>query len=193
MTHKHSIFGFAAILAIVLGASVLMAQVASTGGVLGTVTDPTGAVVPSATVTLTNIDTGITSSAPTNETGNYTFPLVPVGRYQLAVEKPGFKKFLQSGFVVNAAQNVRLNASLSVGTVTEAVTTTAEPPAVDTVTANQGNTVSGQQATTLPLTNRVFTQLVMLEPGVAAPLDQSPGFGSNSRFRAEHSADLPSE
>lgn len=181
MTHKHSIFGFAAILAIVLGASVLMAQVASTGGVLGTVTDPTGAVVPSATVTLTNIDTGITSSAPTNETGNYTFPLVPVGRYQLAVEKPGFKKFLQSGFVVNAAQNVRLNASLSVGTVTEAVTTTAEPPAVDTVTANQGNTVSGQQATTLPLTNRVFTQLVMLEPGVAAPLDQSPGFGSNSQ------------
>ncbi|HKT69770.1 MAG TPA: TonB-dependent receptor, partial [Terriglobales bacterium] len=181
MRKTHMSHSFGTIMVLLIAATAVFAQVASTGGVLGTVTDPSGAVVPGATVTLTNIDTGITSSATTNETGNYTFPLVPVGRYDLAVEKPGFKKFLQSGFAINAAQNVRLNAALSVGTVTEAVTTTAEPPAVDTVTASQGNTVSGQQATTLPLTNRVFTQLVMLEPGVAAPLDQSPGFGSNSQ------------
>jgi outer membrane receptor protein involved in Fe transport len=69
---------------------------------------------------------------------------------------------------------------LAVGDTSEQVTVTDTPPTVNTVTASEGNTVTGRQLNELPLTNRLFTQLVLLEPGVAAPIDQTPGFGSNS-------------
>jgi carboxypeptidase family protein len=156
------------------------AQVKSTGAVLGTVTDATGAVVPEATVTLKNPQTGAAMSAVTGSTGDYNFPVVPVGDYELTVGKSGFKTFLQGPFSVSSLENVRLNAVLTVGQVSEQVTVTAAPPAVNTVTASEGDTVTGTQVNDLPLDTRVFTQLVLLEPGVASSLIQTPGFGSNA-------------
>jgi hypothetical protein len=159
---------------------LMTAQVRSTGSVLGTVTDATGAVVPGSSVTLRNVETGATISATTDATGDYNFPVVAVGNYELTVSKEGFKTVLQGPFPVSALQNVRVNVTLTVGQISEKVTVTAEPPAVDTVTASEGDTVTGTQVNELPLDTRVFTQLVLLEPGVSSSLVQTPGFGSNA-------------
>ena len=156
------------------------AQVSNVGSVQGSIMDSSGAVIQDALVTLENLDTGQQMSAKSDSSGEYAFLNVPVGRYQLIVVKQGFKKHLHATFLVHAAEPLRVNASLALGQITEEVTVTAAPPPIDTVTASEGNTVTGEQINTLPLTNRVFTQLVGLEPGVQAPIQEDPGFGSNS-------------
>jgi len=161
-------------------ASAIYSQTVSSGSVLGVVTDSSGGAVTGALVTLRNIAEGTSDSVPTDANGNYSFPVVRVGRYQLAVNKDGFKQYVQTEFPLNAAEFVRINVNLTVGQVSEQVTVTDAPPIINTVTASEGNTISGHQANELPLTNRVFTQLVLLEPGVVDTLDKNPGFGSNA-------------
>ena len=155
-------------------------QVANTGSVQGTVADQTGGMLPGATLTLRNVATGATEAAESDTSGTFRFPIVPVGRYTLAVTKTGFKSYLHDEFPVYAASPVTLTVSLAIGQTTEQVSVTGTPPSIDTVTASEGNTVTGQQLNELPLTNRLFTQLVLLEPGVSSSIDQTPGFGSNS-------------
>jgi Carboxypeptidase regulatory-like domain/TonB dependent receptor len=156
------------------------AQVANTGSVQGTVLDQSGGAVPDASVTLTNSATAATLGAQTNSSGVFRFPIVPVGRYTLNVSKPGFKSYVQSEFPVEAAAPITINASLAVGQTSQEVTVSAPPTTINTVTASEGNTVTYKQMNDLPLTNRLFTQLVLLEPGVSSSIDQTPGFGSNS-------------
>lgn len=155
-------------------------QVASTGSVQGAVADQTGAMVPGASVTLRNVATGSTQAAQSDASGAFSFPIVPVGRYTLTATKTGFKSYVHTEFPVYSASPVTLNISLAIGQTAEQVSVTGVPPAVDTVTASEGNTVTGKQLNELPLTNRLFTQLVLLEPGVSSSIDQTPGFGSNS-------------
>jgi outer membrane receptor protein involved in Fe transport len=169
---------------IFLPALFLLAAVAhsqtSTGSVQGTVTDQSGAIVVNAPVVLTNIDTGNSQNAVTNSTGAYSFPVVDVGHYTLAVTQTGFKAYKQSGLQVSAASPLTVNVALAVGQTTEEITVSEAPPPINTVTASEGNTVTGKQLNELPLTNRQFTQLVLLEPGVSSPQNQTPGYGSNS-------------
>jgi outer membrane receptor protein involved in Fe transport len=152
----------------------------STGSVQGSVTDQTGALVPGASVALTNQDTGASQNTRTSTAGTYSFPVVGVGGYTLSVSQPGFKAYKQSEFHVEAASPVTINVSLAMGQSTEHVTVSETPPGINTVTASEGNTVTGKQMNELPLTNRQFTQLVLLEPGVSSPQNQTPGYGSNS-------------
>ena len=178
---RRELIGVAAILFMVLAfLPSAKAQVRSTGVVLGTVTDQSGAAVPGANVSLRNVETGTALATETLTTGDYQFPVVPSGQYQLTVTKQGFKSFLQSQFSVGAVENVRINAVLTLGQISEEVTVSSAPAAVDTVTASEGNTVTGTQVNELPLDTRVFTQLVLLEPGVSSALIQTPGFGSNA-------------
>ncbi len=155
-------------------------QVANTGSVQGTVTDQTGAMVPGAALSLRNVATGSTETALSDASGTFRFPIVPVGRYTLTATKTGFKSYVHSEFPVYSASPVTLDVSLAIGETAEQVSVSGTPPAVDTVTASEGNTVTGKQLNELPLTNRLFTQLVLLEPGVSSSIDQTPGFGSNS-------------
>lgn len=152
----------------------------STGAVLGTVADPSGAVVPGASVALRNVGTGASLSANTGASGDYSFPVVPVGQYQLTVTKDGFKTYVRQRFSVSAFENVRIDPVLVVGQVSQEVSVTAAPPTVNTVTASEGHTVTGTQLSGLPLDSRLWTQLVNLEPGVSTSLIQTPGFGSNA-------------
>jgi len=163
-----------------LSISAALAQSANNGSVLGVVADTTGAAISGASISLRNTQNGNVLTATTNSEGNYGFQVVPAGEYDLTTSKDGFKQNTHAAFAVHASEHVRIDVALSVGAITETVTVSATPPVVDTITANEGNTVTGEQVNTLPLTNRVFTQLVNLEPGVSAPLYQSPGFGSNS-------------
>jgi len=156
------------------------AQVADAGTVLGTVTDATGAVVPGVSITLRNPESNLTYKTTTDQSGEFRFLSVPAGPYELPAEREGFKKVVHSVFAVHAAEPAYVNVVLRVGAVSEQITVTEAPAVVNTVTANEGNTITGQQVNSLPLTNRVFTQLMSLEPGVSMPVVVDPGFGSNS-------------
>ena len=156
------------------------AQVTDAGTVLGTVADSSGAIVPGVSITLRDPESNLTYKTVTDESGEFRFLTVPAGPYELTAEKKGFTKVLHSAFAVHAAEPARVDVVLKVGAVSEQVTVTGAPPVVNTVTANEGNTVTGEQVNSLPLTNRVFTQLMSLEPGVSMPVVVDPGFGSNS-------------
>ena len=107
--------------AIALLCAMTTAALAQTirGTVTGTVSDSTGAVLPGVTITLTNVATGVSATAVSNQQGGYTVPLVPPGTYEVAAELSGFKKYLRTGLVVEISQTTRLDVSLQVGTVSE--------------------------------------------------------------------------
>src|SRR6267142_2612621 len=111
------------------------------GTITGTVTDSTGGVVPAVTVTVVNSSTGIRTSALTTRDGSFTIPLLPPGTYGAMVEQQGFKKYLHDGIVVQIAQTTRLDVTLQVGAMSEAVQVTAEAPLVRSTTAELGQVI----------------------------------------------------
>src|ERR1700733_1485219 len=102
------------------------------GTITGTVTDPTGAVVPNANIQITNSDTSAVYKVATTNTGNYTLPNLPAGSYVLTVESQGFKKFERPNLVVQVAETVRVDAILEVGASTDTISVTAEAPLLKT-------------------------------------------------------------
>lgn len=137
----------------------------TTGTVTGLVTDTAGAFVPGVTVRLTNTETGLIQTAQTNESGNYVFPLLPPGSYEISVEKTGFQRFTRT-FTLQVTQQARIDVQLTVGQVSETVTVTAGQIALDTDTSNLGQVISQRQVTDLPLNGRNAFALAALTPGV---------------------------
>ncbi|HLI84055.1 MAG TPA: TonB-dependent receptor [Bryobacteraceae bacterium] len=123
------------------------------GTITGTISDPAGAVVANATVEARNVDTGAITQAASSTTGNYTIAELPAGTYELDVTVTGFKKFVRTGLIVQAAQTIRVDARLDVGNTTESVTISAEAPLLKTESGELSSTVSTQTMDTLPLLN----------------------------------------
>jgi hypothetical protein len=121
------------------------------GTITGTVTDPTGAVVPNANIQLTNTETAVVYKVATTNTGNYTVANLPVGNYELTVESSGFKKFDRPGLVVQVAETIRIDAVLQVGASTDTVTVNAEAPLLKTESGEQSYQVDFTDANQLPL------------------------------------------
>jgi hypothetical protein len=138
-----------------------------TGTILGTVKDPSGAVVPRASITAQNAETGTSRSISTDETGAYRLVALPVGHYDLRVESAGFKPTTQKGMVLDVGQEAVLNFSLEVGTTSEEVQVNAEAPLVNTTSSSLGGLVSEQKLAELPLNGRNYLDLVLLQPGVS--------------------------
>jgi hypothetical protein len=138
---------------------------ATTGSIIGTVTDPSGAAVSDARVTIRNLDQNITTTAQTNESGNYTKSQLIPGRYELAIEKSGFRRFTQQNVTVTVGATARADAQLQIGEQTQTVTVNEAPPGLETNNAQVTSTLSGQQVTQLPIVNRNFTNLNLLAPG----------------------------
>lgn len=136
-----------------------------TGAFSGVVHDDTGAVLPGATVTITNVKTGLQRLLITDAGGRYTAPLLPPGDYRIEVELAGFKRTIRESVTVQVDQERRVDFALSVGEVTEQVSVTAEPPLVQTDTATVGTVVTQRQILELPLNGRNFLQLNLLVPG----------------------------
>jgi hypothetical protein len=136
------------------------------GTIEGTVTDDQGAVLPGVTVTVTNVETGDTRAVVTNESGLYRAPLLPLGNYKVEAELQGFKKYEQSGVTLRAGQTAVIDFKLSVGTLSETVTVTADSPIVDLAKIEQGRTLSTAEIKTLPLTSRNPYNFALLQPGV---------------------------
>jgi hypothetical protein len=143
----------------------IMAQ-STTQSVQGLVTDTSGAVVSGAVVTLTNEATGVSNTVQTNTTGNYTFPLVPVGTYSMRVEMPGFKTEVTRGLRVETAAQVRQNFLLQVGQVTETVEVSATAAVLQTENATVGGVIENKRIIELPLNGRNVVSLAVLVPGV---------------------------
>jgi len=104
----------------------------TTGSILGNVTDTSGAAVPGAKVTAISKEQGLTRTTTSNSAGSYTLPEIPLGTYTVAVEAAGFERFLSTRVTVDADQNVRVDAALHPGQVSEQVTVNSAPPQVDT-------------------------------------------------------------
>src|SRR2546423_4852416 len=140
-----------------------------TGSIAGTVKDPSGAVLPKATVTLTNTDTGVVMrTVKTDASGNYSAPLLPIGHYSVTIEGPGFVKFVQQGIELNVNDKLTVNAQLQVGATGETVVVEANPLQVETQSAAAVGVVTATQIQELSLNTRNYEQLVTLLPGVSS-------------------------
>jgi hypothetical protein len=157
------------VLGLLLGAlivPVLASAQAVTGTIIGRVTDSSGAVVPGVTVTLTNTGTKLTRVVTTDTDGEYSAPSLPTGKYSVSAEISGFKTVTMSNVDLGVDQRVRIDVTLEVGTVSEAVTIEARSPLVQTSSSELGTTVNEEQIKTLPLNGRNFVSLTRTIPGV---------------------------
>ncbi|MDQ2901122.1 MAG: carboxypeptidase-like regulatory domain-containing protein, partial [Acidobacteriota bacterium] len=154
-------FGF--VLAL-LFAPVLLAQ-DSTARLLGTVTDPSGAVIPGASVLAHNLATGLERKAVSNEAGDYSIPLLPIGQYTVNAEANGFKTSTINGLVLQVNQEARLDIKLALGTAGESIEVQAASPLLVTDSSSVGQVIENVAIANLPLNGRAFWQLAQLTPG----------------------------
>ncbi len=139
----------------------------NTGTISGIVTDPSGGVVPEATVTATNQNTGVKETTSTDSRGFYSFPALDIGEYVIHIEKAGFTGYQQTGLVIDVNSSLRVDATLKVGAVSAEVTVSSTALHVETTSTQQGEVIGGTHMTTLPLNGRSYTDLLALQPGVA--------------------------
>jgi Carboxypeptidase regulatory-like domain/TonB-dependent Receptor Plug Domain len=137
-----------------------------TASVVGTVRDSSGAVVPEATVTLTNTATGVSFVKISNGEGNYEFVTVKPGIYLVTAEKTGFALALVENVEVQVAARMRVDLQMAVGQLTEKVVVTAASPLIETDTSQRGQVIGGAQMQALPLNGREYSSLALLTTGV---------------------------
>jgi hypothetical protein len=174
---KHPSFGFVVLL-VALG--LLCAFVATPpaqadnlyASIRGTVTDPSGAVVPDAKMTATNIATGLSYNVTSDKDGLFAFLQLPIGDYSVRAERTGFKTFTAGHIHLDLDQVFNLRVAMEVGVTTETITVEANPAQVETTSMQLGTTVSGTQIVDLPLNGRNWTQLMQLQPGVQGGSDR---------------------
>lgn len=153
-----------AFLILLLSTSVLASV---TGSISGTVSDPVGAVVPGATVTAVDRETGIRHQVASDQKGFYSFLALPVGTYTIIIHKDGFKEFRQTEIVIDANSAVRADAHLQVGAVQQEVTVSSTAVRVETSNTQMGEVIGSSKMESLPLNGRSYTDLLALQPGVA--------------------------
>lgn len=149
-----------------LAAPALLSAQSITQSIQGLVTDASGAVVAGAKVTVTNLGTGLSLTEETNATGNYSFPLLPVGNYDIRVEMAGFKSETVRNVRLETAAQVRRDFVLQVGDVTETIEVVASGVTLNTENAIVGGVIENKRIIELPLNGRNIVQLAVLVPGV---------------------------
>ena len=153
------------LLGLLLAATPAFAQF-DTATVLGTVKDNTGGVVPGATVTLTNLDTGVSAVKISDGNGSFEFVTVRVGRYKVTAELEGFSVALAPEFQVQVGARQRVDLSLAPGQLTETVEVSGAAARLETDSSQRGQVVTAEQIVELPLNGREYSGLVLLSPGV---------------------------
>jgi outer membrane receptor protein involved in Fe transport len=167
------------ILVFVLLAAVSLSAQTFRGTILGTVTDPSGAVVAGAKVTVKNTGTGLERSTETSGDGSYSLPELPIGTYNVTITQSGFETFIATGVTVNVATERRVDALLKTGEVSTKVEVSADQlPLVETTTNTLGGVLTAQTVADMPVNGRDYTKLIYMNPGVSGSPDQisdSPG------------------
>ena len=143
---------------------LLTAQEA-TARLLGTVTDPTGAVIPTATIVAKNVATGLERRTTANESGDYSIPMLPIGQYTVTAESTGFKTSTVTGLTLQLNQEARLDIKLALGTAAESIEVQAITPVLVTDSSVVGQVIENVAIANMPLNGRAFWQLAQLTPG----------------------------
>src|SRR3984957_10368127 len=162
----------------------------TTADILGTVTDASGAVIPNAQVTLTNQGTQEKRTTTSNASGDYSFTLLPVGHYSVAVKAKGFKSFNTSDLAVEAGDRARADAHMDLGAEDQTVTVEASTPLLQADNATVSSTVTAKAVQDLPLNGRNFVQLVDLVPGANEGQGNSLSSGGRPDDRRNNAAGL---
>ncbi len=158
----------------------------TTGQILGTVQDATGAVVPNAKVTVRNLDTNISTETTTSDTGSFRVPLLPAGNYEVVVQAQGFARYQRGPIVLRLNQAADLTIALNVATATETVQVTTDAPLLNTTNAEIGTNFDYKRITELPLsTNRNVMNLAASIPGVSQISAGNSGFSSSGNQGTE--------
>ena len=166
-----------------LGSPAVFGQV-DEGAVTGTVTDSTGAVVPSAHVVLLNTDQGITLESQTTAGGTYIFSPVRIGNYTITVTAPGFSTTTQKNVTVAVGGEAQVNVTLKTGATNETVTVTEAPPQLQTEESSVGQVVDQHTVNSLPLNGRNFTFLAQISAGVNQSQADTRGNAASGSFSA---------
>src|SRR5580765_1475951 len=156
--------------------SAVSAQEAG-GKVIGTVTDPKGAVIAGAKITVTNVGTQVTREATTDNDGSFEVLSLPIGSYRVTAEQTGFKKTVSEVEKLLINQSLRFDIKMEVGSTSETVTVTSQAAGVETSSPTLGQSVTSRPIVNLPLNGRNVLQLALLQPGVSEnnPGDTSAG------------------
>jgi len=170
-----------------LAVSVAFAQTAS---LTGRVTDPSGAIVPQAAVTVQSVDSSVSTTVQSNEQGYYNFPSLLPGSYNLSVSKAGFKPVRQTNLELAVQQAARVDLTLEVGAVTETVDVSAQAVLLDSESSTVGQVVGTKQIAELPLLGRNPYALGMLVPGVRQAIADVLENGTADGSAAERDEEL---
>lgn len=173
----------ALILIVILACTMAWAQ-KDTGGIEGVVTDPSGAVVTGAKVTIKDVDRGTTLVTATDSEGGYVASPLKIGRYTITIEKSGFQKTVLGPITVDVQERPAVNAKLKVGSVSETVVITTQGPQLETGNSDLGEVQDSHTIETLPLNGRNYAQLALLSAGIGpsepgSRVEMTYGFSSN--------------
>ena len=168
---------------------VVMAQSTTTGDITGTVTDPSGAVVPGADVTLTSVTEGSTTKTTSNQAGTYRFPLLKPGQYKVTAAQKGFKSASQT-LPVALGQIATANLRLEIGSERETVEVSGTVPLIQTENANLSTTMSSTQVDLLPNSGNDLTAVAYTAPGVQLSTASGGGYGNFTTFGLPATANL---
>src|SRR6266481_6700645 len=157
---------FVAAICLILAMQSAISAQESSGKVIGNVTDPKGAVIPDAKLTVTNVETQVSREATTNGEGNFEVLSLPIGNYRVMAERAGFKKTVSEVEKLQINQSLRFDIKMEVGTQSETVTVTSQASGVETVSPTLGQSVTSRPLVNLPLNGRNVLQLALLQPGV---------------------------
>jgi carboxypeptidase family protein/TonB-dependent receptor-like protein len=152
--------------AIITLSSVTLVAQENRATIIGTVTDPQGNALPNAAIKATNLETNAAAATTSNESGLYTLPFLPVGRYQITVSANGLKTVLRDGVLLRVGDRIQLDFSMEVGAVTETVNVTSQAPLLETATASRGQVIDESKVRDLPLLGRNPFLLSALSSGV---------------------------
>jgi hypothetical protein len=154
------------LLPILLFGLPVVIQASVGGSISGTVKDSTGAVIPKAIIAVTNSDTSVRQTVATNDSGAYSFPTLPVGRYDLDINVTGFRPYRRTGITLDVNSAILVDAVLELGESKEAITVEESPLQAETSSTQIGDIITATSVVALPLNGRSYTDLLALQPGV---------------------------
>src|SRR5438552_4433891 len=178
------------LIALILSACPVYSQV-TTATIAGVAQDASGAVIPGVSVTVKNLDTGITRTVTTDEGGRYTVPDLTIGSYEVEAQLPGFQTEVRSGITLSVGRSAVVNFALKVGQISDKVTITEEAPLVESTTAAMSSLIDERTIRDLPMNGRSWDNLALTQPGVvtvgAGQASVAFDFGTGQRFNVNGS------
>lgn len=178
---KQLILMTACLLVLIVSSQPASGQNAATGAIRGTVSDPSGAGIPGAKVVVTNPGTGAVITYTADSDGNYRISLLPPGTYRVEFSATGFGAQVYPNIIVNVTEIATVNATLQVGEQKDTITVEAEAQLVQAEAQALGGVVGEKEVKSLPLTNRNYTQILSLSPGVAGEVTDAAQLGRNTQ------------